>query len=207
MCFFLPILKHQNLKVCWLIWFLAAVFIQPGAMAGPSIAYQVELLIFRSVKAESHTESGSRRAILEQVRLKSNQGFKIVEKAGFQTKFSGRLEPVRRRLAASQHHQVLFHGYWNNSPDTGNDKLARLDLTAVDGRRILSGTFRLHSGQLLFLEAAIVLHGQPAAFLSDVSEKPHLLEETRRIRLEEIHYLDHPEFGLMLIVRHHPLPQ
>ena len=203
----LPILNHQNVKVCWVIWFLAAVFVQPGAMAGPSIGYQVELLIFRNVKAEPHTEYGSRGAILEQARLKSNQGFEIVENAEFQRNFSGRLDPVRRRLAASQHHQVLFHGYWNKPPGTGNDNLARLDLTAVDGRRILSGTFRLHSGQLLFLEAVIVLHAQPALPLSDASKKPYLLEETRRIRLEEIHYLDHPEFGLMLIVRHHPASQ
>ena len=200
----LSILNNQKVTVRWFICFLATVFVPPNAIAGESFGYQVEILIFRNLKGEPHTEHGSRYAILEQTRLKLNQSRKIVKNLRFQAAFSGRLEPVRQNLAASHRYQILFHGYWNQAPDTDNDKTARLDLKSVDGRSILSGSFKLHSDQLLFLETTIVLHNLPTAPLSGVSDKPHLLKETRRLRLREIHYLDHPKFGLVLTIRRHP---
>ena len=203
----LSILSNQKVRVRWLVCLLATVLVPQNTIAGESFGYQVEFLIFRNLKGEPHTELRSRYAILEQTRHKLSPSRKIVENLRFQAAFSGKLEPVRQKLAASHRYQVLFHGHWNQTPGTDNNKIARLDLTSVDGRSLLSGSFKLHIHQLLFLETTIVLHNLPMAPLSGASGKPHLLKETRRLRLREIHYLDHPEFGLVLTVWRHPVSE
>ena len=200
----LSILSNQKVRVRWLVCLLATVLVPQNTIAGESFGYQVEFLIFRNLKGESHTEHRSRYAILEQTHHKLNPSKKIVKNLRFQAEITGQLEPVRHKLAASHRYQVLFHGHWNQTPGTDNDKTARLDLTSVDGRSLLSGSFKLHIDQLLFLETTIVLHNSPTTPLSGVSNMPHLLKETRRLRLREIHYLDHPEFGLVLTIRRHP---
>ncbi|SVB61057.1 uncharacterized protein METZ01_LOCUS213911, partial [marine metagenome] len=157
----MSILINQKVRVRWLVCLLATVLVPQNTIAGESFGYQVEFLIFRNLKGESHTEHRSRYAILEQTRHKFNPSKKIVKNLRFQSEFTGKLEPVRHKLAISHRYQVLFHGHWNQTPGTDNDKTARLDLTSVDGRSLLSGSFKLHIDQLLFLETTIILHNSP----------------------------------------------
>ncbi len=81
----------------------------------------------------------------------------------------------------------------------------------------LDGTVKLHLGRYLHLEADLLYRSQiePIAsntFLMSLSEEkqPQTLfrmQQTRRMRSGELHYFDHPKFGLLVQITPYELPE
>ncbi len=97
-----------------------------------------------------------------------------------------------------------------------------LMLTTIDETnpvRSLDGTIKLHLGRYLHLETDLLYrsHQPPAAplvnntFLMSINEvKPpptqFRMQQTRRLRSGELHYLDHPMFGMLILITPYELP-
>lgn len=97
-----------------------------------------------------------------------------------------------------------------------------LMLTTIDERlpvRSLDGTIKLHLGRYLHLETDLLYRSSqpPAApavnntFLMSINEiKPpqtlFRMRQTRRLRSGELHYLDHPMFGMLILITPYELP-
>ncbi len=98
-----------------------------------------------------------------------------------------------------------------------------LMLTTIDETnpvRSLDGTIKLHLGRYLHLETDLLYRSSqpPAAapavnntFLLSIDEiKPpptqFRMQQTRRLRSGELHYLDHPMFGMLILITPYELP-
>ncbi|MEE8305869.1 MAG: CsiV family protein [Gammaproteobacteria bacterium] len=68
----------------------------------------------------------------------------------------------------------------------------------------LDGTIRLHRGRFLHITLDLSLDANVE--LLELSE-PYRLEQQRRLRSGEVHYFDHPAFGVVLTVRPEPEPE
>lgn len=111
-----------------------------------------------------------------------------------------RLAPLAGRLSRSPEHRVLAHVAWLQPKfinrgarfvhikplsDLEHDRLIMDSL----GSPVVEGVLRVRSEQQLHVDADFVYQHE---------QVPVRLTETRRIRLREVHYFDHPLFGLLL---------
>ena len=140
-----------------------------------------------------------------------------------------RLAGVRRVLASSKEHRQLLHAAWQQ-PGLGAEdvRAVRLENTRLDSKtarrqqsepeqeqaqdqpeyappkKVYDGIIRLRTSRFLHLDVDI-------AYFPDVLEQPShsqgrpaadyvRLTETRRIKLKELHYFDHPLFGVIVQV-------
>jgi hypothetical protein len=62
----------------------------------------------------------------------------------------------------------------------------------------VEGTVRLRTGRLLYVDTDFVLYGE---------ETPVRLTESRKVKLKELHYFDHPLYGVLLQVTPYHRPQ
>lgn len=139
-----------------------------------------------------------------------------------------RLAGVRRVLAASGEHRPLLHVAWQQ-PGLGvrDVRAVRLQNTRPDGKterrqqagpeqaqeqleytppkKVYDGIIRLRTSRFLHLDVDI-------AYFPDVLEQPShsqgrpaadyvRLTESRRVKLDELHYFDHPLFGVIVQVK------
>jgi hypothetical protein len=153
--------------------------------ATSSARYKVELLVFRASNAavdqRTAPATGASPAPLAPTaslqRLSSEQL---------------RLHDAAKKLRSGGF-VVLAHGGWlqNSQPWGSKRGFALQDLgIEVSG---LTGQVGLQRGQYLHL--IVHLHYSPDASSSAVT-----LKETRRVRLNERHYLDHPGIGVIALV-------
>lgn len=104
------------------------------------------------------------------------------------------------KLKHSAHYRPLVHLGWTQSrpPERGgppvrfhvDDRLAG----GLDGSVVLAG------GALLHLN----VHLSEAAAINDPTAIPNRLDELRRVRLDELHYLDSPHLGMLVRVSRAP---
>ena len=122
-----------------------------------------------------------------------------------------------RKLQSLDAYTVLVHGGWIQAA-LSEDAAHEFDIS-IFGEPRLSGTVTLHIGRFAHVSAAIEYQDSPgpssvpqaalAERYSGTAAMPsHKFElrQTRRLRSGELHYLDHPAFGLLLTVRRRELP-
>jgi len=96
--------------------------------------------------------------------------------------------------------------------------LANIDEVKPAPGYSLDGTLKLHLGRYLHLEADLLYRSNPPApevnntFLMSLNEvKPpqtlFRMYQTRRLRSGELHYLDHPMFGMLVLITPYELPE
>lgn len=108
---------------------------------------------------------------------------------------------------------VLVHGGWIQE-GLPEQEAHGIDMSLF-GEPTISGTLQFHVNRFAHLAAALDYHASadqslpPEAERSETGGKPmnpsgsFELRQTRRIRSGELHYLDHPAFGLLVVVRPH----
>ena len=123
---------------------------------------------------------------------------------------AGRLATARKVIEARAGYHILAHSsiIKTQSSPFGKTQYGLLNtLSEFDSR--LATYFRLYTTGPFFLQSSILyrpgLKITPAAGLSDLSQNLHAreslaIQETRRIRFKEVHYLDHPSFGALLVL-------
>jgi hypothetical protein len=125
-----------------------------------------------------------------------------------------RLRDVASRLRRAGGFEVLAHVAWRQ-PSFGDARARRIYITTepgtgdpaaagitppapgAGGDLVVYGTVRLRRGNLLHLDADLVLEGP---------HPPVRLTESRRVRLRELHYFDHPLFGMIAQVTPYVVP-
>lgn len=104
------------------------------------------------------------------------------------------------RLAKNGKHRVLAHVQWTQSGQTKSDtRPVRLR----DEAQTLDGVAHLYLlGRALYLDLNLAMSAEKLRLdrTDDMKMPVFRLQEHRRIRLQEIHYFDHPRFGVLVRV-------
>ena len=122
----------------------------------------------------------------------------------------GRLAAARKAIEARTGYHVLAHNRILRTRSSPFGKRQYWLLSAVpDLESRLTTYFRLYTTGPFFLQSSILyrpgLKIAPAAGLSGSSHdlqpgESLAIQETRRIRFNEVHYLDHPSFGALIVL-------
>ncbi|GAB4297255.1 MAG: peptidoglycan binding protein CsiV [Thiohalomonadaceae bacterium] len=134
-----------------------------------------------------------------------------------------RLQAEAQRIAEDSRYELLLHTGWRQ-PGLPKEQAVPVRIRAVEavpegsapGLPRLDGTLRLILARYLHLEADLRYRSATAAangdslfasFNDTADEEPlYRLSETRRMRSREVHYLDHPMFGIVAMVTPYELP-
>ena len=124
-----------------------------------------------------------------------------------------RLNPVRYSLQRSDGYSVLFHRAWRQVA-YGPSQAADYPVHSFsdDRRNSVEGTVRLERNRYLHLDVDLLLMNAADAAPGQYSGEPgstpaFRLREKRRIKSSELHYFDHPRFGLLAVVTPYAAPQ
>ncbi|WP_127477258.1 peptidoglycan binding protein CsiV [Sulfurivermis fontis] len=137
-----------------------------------------------------------------------------------------RLQAEAQRIAGDARYELLLHTGWRQ-PGLPKEQALPVRIQAVEAEAGLDegtmalpridGTLRLILARYLHLEAdlryrsatAVAANSDTlfASFNDTADEEPvYRLNETRRMRSREIHYLDHPMFGIIAVVTPYEQP-
>ena len=196
------------------IWPIRSVFLLVFLIFGlPALAtdtYELEFLVF-AVDSLPDTETalnGEALVFLAESRMYrhslSSKETKILPRG------VGRLAAARKAIEAQAGYHVLAHDRIVKTRLTPLGKTQYRLLSAVpEFQSLLTTYFRLYTTGPFFLQSSILyrpgLKISPAAGLSGSSQNLQTggrlaIQETRRIRFNEVHYLDHPSFGALIVL-------
>jgi hypothetical protein len=127
----------------------------------------------------------------------------------------GYLNHPAQRIGNSSDYEILFYGRWSQTTsDRKTAPYVRIDLPAIRRSHGLTGVFRLFSTDLLYVDT--FLRYQPAeqqslnqtrGSVGQNTAPMYFLKERRRVKFREVHFLDHPKFGVLLTVWPVKLPE
>lgn len=111
----------------------------------------------------------------------------------------GRLTAVADALQRSGSYRPLAHLRWRQ-PVMAPDTARAIDIGALldDRTANLSGTLRLSVSRYLHLETDLRLTDTRAGYEQDVPV--YRLQQSRRMRSGELHYIDHPRFAVLAVI-------
>jgi hypothetical protein len=113
------------------------------------------------------------------------------------------LKDVRNRLDRSGNYSTLFHRAWRQIAKGKSRSVAYpLHSIAANGRDSIEGSITLVRERFLHLEVNALLisaqGGSDMAYSDATSSYPVFeLREKRRIKTNQLHYFDHPRFGMI----------
>lgn len=108
------------------------------------------------------------------------------------------LNGIASRLNNSGGYRVITHESWQQ-PFTSKNSAPAVGL----GSQSLAGSVRFFRGTYLHADLDLWFRGannQTPQRETGEPRRPHL-SESRRIRSEEIHYFDHPDFGVLIRIK------
>lgn len=119
-----------------------------------------------------------------------------------------RLSADASRLTRSGDYSVLYHRGWLQ-PIGGRQQARAVRVKASTEGYELDGSISIYRNRFLHAQPSLQLssHGRSPQALpatdSDTLYRPAawLLQDARRMRSNEIHYIDHPQMGVLLIIR------
>lgn len=107
-----------------------------------------------------------------------------------------RLAGIRQALARSPEHRILQSTSWSQSEAS----YASSPLVKITAQQLL-GAIKIYAPNLLFAELNLRYLPDSTPGFSQTSSPSYFMNEKRRLKLNEIHYFDHPKFGVILSVR------
>jgi len=127
----------------------------------------------------------------------------------------GYLSNPAQRIDSSRDYEILFHGRWSQT--TSDRKAApyiRIDLAAIGRSHTLTGVLRLFATDLLYVDTFLRYRPAEQQSTNQISKSAeqntqpyYFLKERRRVKFREVHFLDHPKFGVLLTVWPVKLPE
>jgi hypothetical protein len=201
--------KHNLPTRIWLaIAALLLAICNQVSFAAPAI-YDVEIIIFRnnamSDAGERWTTATSRDLYPTQVILQDE--FSELSPALYQ------LNDIRGGLRNSSGYSVLLHRAWRQvGYDAAHAIAYPIDALAENGRDRIEGSVTLVRERYLHLDVDLLLmtggNTSPAQYSDGPGSKPVFrLREKRRMRSRELHYFDHPRFGMIAMVTPYDAPE
>lgn len=100
------------------------------------------------------------------------------------------------QLEKDGQYRVLFHQRWIQPMDAKGDvKARRISGNSRAGGTELDGLVKVYLSRYLHADVQLVLKDGPTS-----GGIVHRIDEQRRVKSQEIHYYDHPRFGVLLTV-------
>ena len=170
-------------------------------LAGPAI-YDVEVVIFSNSTSGDNGERWSRPA-----GVSADTGAFRANEFTELSRSQYRLNGISNALQQSSGYRVLFHRAWRQVA-SGRDTVAAYPVHSLvsGGDRSVEGNIRLVLERYLHLDVDLLqLSARGAGAVG--SAPVYQLKEQRRIRSGELHYFDHPRFGMIARVTPYAAPE
>ena len=168
---------------------LAAVLMLPAmyaAVAPAASLYDVEIIIFTN---NSDTDQGETPGISGD---SAGRGMATGNRFTDLSSRQFRLGPVSYSLQQGGNYTVLLHRAWRQPASAGGAYPVR----ASAGGSSVEGGIRLTRGRYLHLDVDLLLRDAGGAGYAS----SHRLAEKRRMRSNDLHYFDHPRFGMLAMI-------
>lgn len=166
--------------------------------------YLIEVIVFENTGPDSADNELFGRRIEWKLDETAPIGGPQINSSALNFVQTGTLEKLVAGISSSSRYKVLKQVAWIQPAAAKNDA----PLVSIVGSPMLSGQVRVYSRKLLFVELELRLI-RPLTNMSHTTvpyssryyQSPvFLVKETRRLKLNEIHYFDHPRFGALLKV-------
>jgi hypothetical protein len=172
---------------------------QVGAQSGLT-SYDVELIIFRQLSSSATNEEWSTEATGSEPADPSGDAQaeaapSTAPTATFPPLVPGKmkLNSIEETLRRSKRYQPLAHFGWSQPGYPRNDaRYIPLESLIGSGNSGVTGRIALARGRYLHLTLDLTLTGEDG--------QHYVLQQTRRMRSNERHYIDHPKFGVIALV-------
>lgn len=145
--------------------------------------YKIELVIFSQNMPNSE--------VFDQTESMIEWPGQVVQRSSYKSvspKYMALYESYAK-LGQGQNYQSLMHIAWIQGAKKNRLSSA---VKIANADRTIDGFFRIQRGNLIYMIADIEY--SPSSYAGPVIYR---LNEKRRFKLNEIHYLDHPKFGIL----------
>ncbi|MFA7593929.1 MAG: CsiV family protein [Thiohalobacteraceae bacterium] len=162
-----------------------------GVQAEELPQYDVEVLVFASLRADDGREAWPP---LEHAPA-TDRALPFIAGGGIRP-LEGplNLQAIAAAMRRSSGYRPLLHWRWRQPGwERGQALPIHILAAAADGQPLLDGTISLALSRYLHLNADLI-YADPSV------GTPVALREVRRMRSGELHYLDHPRFGVLVQV-------
>ena len=193
---------------------LLAVFLYLSIYIGVSTPlmaidfYDTEILVFQYTDIQEYTEKLNTPNV-SHIKFNLDLTSLLLKTSTIEIEpvIDGYLSTQARDLATAQNYRIIFYGGW--SQKTSNRKNApyvEVNLPEIYGRGdALTGVIRLFATDLLYIDV-LMRYTPPATsgVNSHNSSDPllfYFIDERRRVKFDEVHFFDHPKFGVLVSVR------
>ncbi len=181
-----------------LVFFGTLLFLASAAAAAPTDKdglYEVEVLVFENRHApagdvstldvnSAATIPGLDNAVVPTA--PATGGYKLAGSAA--------------RLEKDGQYRVLFHQRWVQPMDVKSGvKARRITGNSRGGGTELDGLVKVYLSRYLHADVQLVLKDGPATG-GVAGAAVYRIDEQRRVKSQEVHYYDHPRFGVLLTV-------
>jgi hypothetical protein len=178
--------------------------------------YDVEILVFRQLDSQGDDEELDVPHIRHlELNLELQDLLDRTSPIPLEPAIEGYLSSPAQRIGNSRDYEILFHGRWSQT--TSDRKAApyiQIDLPAIRGSHTLTGVLRLFSTDLLYVDTFLRYRparqqtaNQLSEYTGQNTQPYYFLKERRRVKFGEVHFLDHPKFGVLLTVWPVKLPE
>ena len=178
--------------------------------------YDVEILMFRQLDSQGDDEELDVPNIRHlELNLELHDLLDRTSATPLEPAIEGYLSNPSLRIGNSRDYEILFHGRWSQTTsDRQGAPYIRIDLPAVGRSSTLLGVLRLFSTDLLYVDAFLRYRPAEQQANNQIVESTerntqpyYFLKERRRVKFREVHFLDHPKFGILLTVWPVKLPE
>ena len=178
--------------------------------------YDVEILVFRQLDSQGDDEELDVPNIRHlELNLELHDLLDRTSVIPLEPAIEGYLSHPGQRIGNSRDYEILFHGRWSQT--TSDRKAApyiRINLPAIGRSHTLTGVLRLFSTDLLYVDTFLRYRPSEQQANNQLVESTerntqpyYFLKERRRVKFREVHFLDHPKFGILLTVWPVKLPE
>lgn len=186
-----------------LVFFGTLLFLTSAAAAAPTdrdSLYEVEVLVFENRHAP--VDDGS---TLDAKSAATIPGLDDAIVPGAPTTGGYLLADSAAQLEKGGQYRVLFHQRWSQPMDAKSGvKARRITGNSRTGDTELDGLVKVYLSRYLHADVQLVLKDRQATGGFAGGERTgavfHRIDEQRRVKSQEVHYYDHPRFGVLLTV-------
>ena len=178
--------------------------------------YDVEILVFRQLDSQGDDEELDVPNIRHlELNLELHDLLDRTSAIPLEPAIEGYLSHPAQSIDNSRDYEILFHGRWSQTTsDRQGAPYIRIDLPAVGQSSTLIGVLRLFATDLLYVDAFLRYRPAEQQANNQIVESTerntqpyYFLKERRRVKFREVHFLDHPKFGILLTVWPVKLPE
>lgn len=183
-------------RLFWVMLLLVVPVMASGAAPATGNTYEIEVIVFENRFPDLEGGEFWRPGAAARAPANKDESTAIGEKNPMESQ----LAAAKAALEKSGRHRVLAHQRWQQSAEAKSvSKPAKLNSAGGE----LEGSLRFYLSRLLIVELNLALKDAPGAGVSGggLEENPvYRLTESRRVKISETHYFDHPKFGALVRV-------